>query len=104
MIAWEAPLSDGIHRMGGIAQQRYPAEVPRRQRIAVDHRILVNGCGAADEGRGIEKIEDERRERLEHILEAGGMVLVLCRHRLLGSVLELGHRVDERLALRFMPP
>ena len=40
-----AVRADRIHGMGRIAQQRHPAKIPARQRVTVDHRILVNRLG-----------------------------------------------------------
>jgi hypothetical protein len=58
----------------------------------------------ADQGGDVEKLEDERLERFEHVLEARGVLPVLRRHRLMWSVLETGHPVNERLAPRLVLP
>jgi len=49
--------ADGIHRMGGIAQQSGPAVRPARQRIAIDHREFQDGVGGTDDARHVEPVE-----------------------------------------------
>ena len=54
--------------MRGIAEQREPPEVPARKRVLIDHRILENRVGAADELRHVEPVEVPVEHGVDEIL------------------------------------
>ena len=81
--------------MGGVAEQRDPAERPPRQGVAVDHRVLPHPIGGDDECRHVEPVEAEGVELSGRFGRIGEVFPVLGRHRSFVGDGDLDDPVDE---------
>src|SRR5262249_60785250 len=80
--------STRIHWMRGIAQKRQAAETPSRQRILIDHRILEDRVGAADEFRYVKPFKKPVRHCWEKVFQLSASVPIA---RLVVRCLDVTH-------------